>query len=73
VTVDGRGVLLGVGAYLLWGLFPLYWPLLEPAGALEVLAHRFVWSLVFVALLLGSRSRRSARRRHSAHFSGGPV
>jgi chloramphenicol-sensitive protein RarD len=36
----------------MWGLFPLYWPLLEPAGAVEILAHRVVWSLVAVALLL---------------------
>ena len=30
----------------LWGLFPLYWTLLEPAGAVEILAHRICWSLV---------------------------
>lgn len=47
-----RGNLLGVAAYLMWGLFPLYWPLLEPAGALEILAHRIVWSLVAVVALL---------------------
>ena len=47
-----RGLAYGASAYLLWGLFPLYWPLLEPAGALEILAHRIVWSLVFVAIVL---------------------
>ncbi|MEO6702533.1 MAG: EamA family transporter RarD [Jatrophihabitantaceae bacterium] len=47
-----RGLLYGAGAYLLWGLFPLYWPLLKPAGAVEILAHRMLWSVVFVALLL---------------------
>ena len=41
-----------MGAYLLWGLFPLYWPLLEPAAPVEILAHRIAWSLVFVAALL---------------------
>ncbi len=46
------GIAFGVGAYLCWGFFPLYWPLLEPAGALEVLAHRFVWSMVFVLLVI---------------------
>jgi chloramphenicol-sensitive protein RarD len=46
------GLAFGAGAYLLWGLFPLYWPLLEPAGAVEILAHRMVWSLGFVVLLL---------------------
>jgi len=38
-----------------WGLFPLYWPLLEPAGAVEILADRILWSLIFVALLLTVR------------------
>ena len=47
-----RGFGFGVAAYLLWGGFPLYWPLLEPAGALEILAHRVLWSLVTVALLV---------------------
>jgi chloramphenicol-sensitive protein RarD len=50
-----KGVLLGAAAYLLWGLFPLYWPLLEPAGAVEILAHRMVWSLVVVAVVLTAR------------------
>jgi chloramphenicol-sensitive protein RarD len=49
-----RGLLLGVAAYAMWGLFPLYWPLLEPAGAFEILAHRVLWSCItmFVLLLL---------------------
>ena len=39
-------------AYLLWGLFPLYWPLLRPAAAVEILAHRVVWSIVLVGAIL---------------------
>jgi len=52
--VDERrlGVLSGLSAYALWGLFPLYFPLLEPAGGLEIVAHRVLWSVVFVGLLL---------------------
>lgn len=46
------GVVSGLAAYSLWGLFPLYFPLLEPAGGLEIVAHRVLWSLLFVALLL---------------------
>ncbi|QKW40962.1 EamA family transporter RarD [Actinomadura sp. NAK00032] len=45
----------GVGAYVLWGLFPLYWPLLKPAGAGEILAHRIMWSLVAVGAVLAVR------------------
>ncbi|GAB3357931.1 EamA family transporter RarD [Modestobacter lapidis] len=48
------GVLTGLAAYLLWGLFPLYFPLLEPAGGVEIVAHRVVWSLLFVGLLLSA-------------------
>jgi chloramphenicol-sensitive protein RarD len=47
-----RGVVFGVTAYVLWGAFPLYWPLLEPAGAFEILAHRLIWSLVVMTGLV---------------------
>jgi chloramphenicol-sensitive protein RarD len=57
-----RGFLLGVAAYALWGLFPLYWPLLEPAGAFEILAHRVVWSMVSMGLLVVLLRRTTAFR-----------
>ncbi|MEU0691213.1 EamA family transporter RarD [Streptomyces uncialis] len=44
------GLLNGITAYAMWGLVPLFWPLLKPAAATEILAHRMVWSLAFVAL-----------------------
>jgi chloramphenicol-sensitive protein RarD len=51
------GLLAGVGAYVLWGVLPLYFPLLQPAGAVEIVAHRVIWSLVFcVALLAVTRT-----------------
>ncbi|WP_238457504.1 EamA family transporter RarD [Alkalihalobacterium alkalinitrilicum] len=46
------GVLFGVGAYLLWGILPLYWKLLDAVPAQEVLAHRIVWCLVFMFIIL---------------------
>jgi chloramphenicol-sensitive protein RarD len=52
VAETRRGFLLGVAAYAIWGLFPLYWPLLEPAGAVEILAHRVFWSLAVVVGLV---------------------
>jgi len=51
---------------LCWGFFPLYWPLLHPAGSIEILAHRVVWSLVFVALLLTVTSRWASFRSISS-------
>lgn len=46
------GLLFGLGAYGSWGLFPAFFPLLKPAGAFEVLAHRIIWTLVFMAVVL---------------------
>ena len=46
------GYVFGIAAYVLWGLFPLYWRLLESSGAVEILAHRIVWSLAFVAVVV---------------------
>ncbi|MEU1159549.1 EamA family transporter RarD, partial [Streptomyces sp. NPDC005921] len=46
------GLLNGIAAYGMWGLVPLFWPLLKPAGSVEILAHRMVWSLAFVAVAL---------------------
>jgi chloramphenicol-sensitive protein RarD len=42
------GLLYGIGAYGSWGLFPAFFPLLKPAGALEVLAHRIIWTTVLM-------------------------
>jgi chloramphenicol-sensitive protein RarD len=47
-----RGFAYGIAAYACWGLFPLYWKLLRPAGAVEILSHRVIWSLVFVVGVL---------------------
>jgi hypothetical protein len=37
---------------VLWGFFPAFWPLLDPAAPIEVLAHRVVWTLVLMAAVL---------------------
>ena len=46
------GLLYGLGAYVLWGLFPLYWPLLKPATSPEIVSHRAVWTMVFCFIIL---------------------
>ena len=46
------GLIAGLLSYLVWGLFPLFWPLLESAGTVEILAHRIVWSLAFLVVVL---------------------
>jgi chloramphenicol-sensitive protein RarD len=52
VPPSRQGFLLGLAAYVLWGGFPLYWPLLEPAGSVELLAHRMWWSVLTLAVLV---------------------
>lgn len=49
---ETKGTTYGVLAYLIWGIFPLYFHLLEPAGAWEVLCHRILWTLVVCAIAL---------------------
>lgn len=50
------GLLAGVGAYLIWGVVPLYWQLLKPASAPEILAHRVVWSLGLLLVIVYFRN-----------------
>ncbi|WP_372594481.1 EamA family transporter RarD [Actinotalea sp.] len=58
---DRTGLLLGAGAYGLWGFLPLYFPLLTPAGSVEIIAHRVLWSLLFcVAVLVATGTWRTA-------------
>ena len=62
MTEARRGLVLGVTAYALWGAFPLYWPLLEPGGAVEILSHRIVWSAITLAALVLLLRRRPQLR-----------
>ena len=57
MTKFNKGLLFGVSAYLMWGLLPLYWQLVEEAGAYEILAHRGIWSLLLCVFLLTVRKQ----------------
>ncbi|NEU30476.1 EamA family transporter RarD [bacterium LRH843] len=46
------GVIAAIVAYIIWGVLPLYWKLLDHLSAIEVLAQRIIWSLVFMVVLL---------------------
>jgi chloramphenicol-sensitive protein RarD len=52
-----KGVWFGIGAYGLWGFLPIYWKAVQAVPSTEIVAHRTVWSLVFVALLLTSKGQ----------------
>jgi chloramphenicol-sensitive protein RarD len=47
-----RGVWYAVGAYLMWGILPVYWKLLRTVPATQILAHRVAWSFVFLLMLI---------------------
>ena len=51
------GLLCGVAAYALWGLFPLYIKALTPASPMEIVAHRILWSVPFGAFILSLRGQ----------------
>jgi chloramphenicol-sensitive protein RarD len=55
-------VILGLAAWTMWGFFPLYWPLLEPAGAVEILAHRIFWSMIVMLVVVVALRKRASLR-----------
>ena len=57
MTKVNKGLLFGVSAYIIWGLLPLYWKLVEEAGAYEILTHRGIWSLLICLSLLALRKQ----------------
>lgn len=62
-----RGLLLATTAYLIWGFAALYWVQAEPVGAADLVAHRALWSLPFVALCLVWSGRLRAALSHVAN------
>lgn len=58
-----EGLMAAVGAYLMWGLLPIYWRLLHEVPALQIMAHRVLWCCLFVCLYLGLREGFSWRRQ----------
>ena len=77
MPTNRSGLAAALAAYLIWGLLPLYWPLLEPAGAVEILAHRLAWSFVLIVVLLactiGFRWLRTLGRRRAGMLAVAAV
>lgn len=70
---DRSAVIAGVVAFMTWGLVPIYWKLLKAIPASEILAHRFVWTTLFLIILLTWQERwtevfRTIRSRRAALF-----
>jgi len=52
LKLNGTGIAYGVGAYVIWGLLPIYWRWLERASSFEILGHRAIWSLIVCLIFL---------------------
>jgi chloramphenicol-sensitive protein RarD len=50
--MDKKGILFGVGAYLTWGLFPIYWKWLHIVPALQLIGHRIIWSFIMLMIVI---------------------
>src|SRR4051794_36593541 len=50
---SNRGFLLGLAAYTLWGVLPLYFKAVADVPPIDIVAHRVLWSLPFLAILIG--------------------
>lgn len=65
------GLLFGLLAYVLWGAFPLYFALLDAVSPLEVVAHRIIWTLVFLVIVITvAKTWRSVRRAFTKRTLG---
>jgi chloramphenicol-sensitive protein RarD len=77
VTTHQRGLFYGAAAYALWGVFPLYFTLLEPTPPTEILAYRIVWSLVVVGIATAVLHRWTSlvaiRRQQAAMLTAAAV
>jgi chloramphenicol-sensitive protein RarD len=78
--IDKAGVLFGLGAYLLWGVFPIYWRLLSAVPSFQILAHRLVWSFILtlsLSMVLGRKKQVIAlfhdRKRLVATLAAGAI
>jgi chloramphenicol-sensitive protein RarD len=49
---NATGIIYTAGAYVLWGILPIYWKFLNGVPALEILAHRVIWSFIFVLMIV---------------------
>lgn len=65
-----RGVLIAAAAYSIWGLFPLYWKLIEFVPAAQIIAHRIVWSFIVLVPVLAWSVWRDVRGARAAGAGG---
>ena len=57
-----KGIWYGIGAYVLWGFFPIYWKFLHPVSALQVIGHRIGWSFIMLVIYIAATKQWQAFR-----------
>ena len=62
-----KGVWFALTAYVIWGLFPVYWKWLHQVPAVQLLGHRIVWSFVILAFAIGLTRQWRALRAASLY------
>ena len=66
--MNKKGILFGIGAYALWGFFPIYWKLLHHIPAAQLISHRIGWSFVMLMLVIFvTKQRADFRSTINAH------
>ncbi|HAV78128.1 MAG TPA: EamA family transporter RarD [Anaerolineae bacterium] len=63
-----KGILYGIGAYALWGFFPIYWKLLHNVPALQVIGHRIGWSFILLLAYIALRGQWQAFRASAMNW-----
>ena len=71
--IQRNALVAGIAAFVAWGLAPAYWKLLKTVPSLEILAHRFIWTVLFLGMLLSWQGRwpevlRNLRSRRASLF-----
>lgn len=68
-----RGIIFAFGAYILWGILPLYWELMQGFGAFEILAFRIIFSMIFMVFIVLIGKNRQAFVRDLKSLIGSPI
>jgi chloramphenicol-sensitive protein RarD len=66
---NATGIIYTAGAYLLWGILPIYWKFINEVPALEILAHRIIWSFIFVLIIVVLLKRKRLRNFFQVQMS----
>ena len=68
-----RGIIFAFGAYILWGILPIYWDLIEDIGAFEILAFRIILSMIFMLIVVVVTNNTAPFKRDLQQLIANPI